>query len=134
MDGIKIWQNIITYRKAEYPNICMLVSLIICLAGSNSSVERAFSVLTLILSDRRLALRHDTIRNLMLIKCNDRNWSFDEKEQIIHNALDAYFEKRRTTIIVEEEFVEPPKKVMIVADNLSSSDSDEENAMLELGF
>ena len=101
MDGIKIWQNIITCRKAEYPNICMLASLIICLSGSNSSVERAFSVLTLILSDHRLALRHNTIRNLMLIKCNDRNWSVDEKEQIIHNALDAYLEKRRTTIIAE---------------------------------
>ena len=67
----KIWQNIVIHRKDEYPNVCLLVSLLTCLSGSNSTVERAFSFFTLLLSDRRLSLHHETMEDLMLIKCNN---------------------------------------------------------------
>eukprot|EP00795_Rhopilema_esculentum_P011494 gene11494-21711_t len=69
----KIWQKIVTRRKDEHPNVCLLVSLLTCLSGSNSTVERAFSVLTSMLSDRRLSLHHETMEDLMLIKCNNKN-------------------------------------------------------------
>ena len=75
----KIWQNIIKFRQNEYPNVCLLVSLLICLSGSNSTVKRAFSVLNLILDDRRLSLGNQAMKDIMIVKCNDRNWGFQEK-------------------------------------------------------
>ena len=42
------------YKRREFPNICLLVQIIMCLSASNSTMERAFSLLTLLLSDRRL--------------------------------------------------------------------------------
>ena len=77
-----IWQKILRYRRNEYPNICKLVSLVISMSGSNSTVERAFSVLSSILSDRRLSLAHKVMNNIMLIKANDKNWSQDERAEI----------------------------------------------------
>ena len=91
----KIWQNIVTHRKDEYPNVSLLVSLLTCLSGSNSKVERAFSVLTLLLSDRRHSLHHETMEDLMLIKCNNKNWGCQEREDIIERAFEIYMSKRR---------------------------------------
>ena len=70
-------------------------SLLTCLSGSNSTVERAFSVLTLLLSDRRLSLHHETMEDLMLIKCNNKNWGCQEREDIIERALEICMSKRR---------------------------------------
>ena len=86
----RIWQNIVTHRKDEYPNVCLLVSLLTCFSGSNSTVERAFSVLTLLLSDRRLSLHHETMEDVMLTKCNNKNWGCQEREDIIKNAFEIY--------------------------------------------
>ena len=76
----KIWQNIIKFRQNEYPNVCLLVSLLSCLSGSNSTIECAFSVLNLILGDRRLSLGNQAMKDIMIVKCNDRNWGFQEKK------------------------------------------------------
>lgn len=54
-DPKKMWQKTMLYRRKEFPNLCCIVELLTCISGSNSSVERAFSVLTLLLSDRRLS-------------------------------------------------------------------------------
>ena len=105
-----IWQNILRYRRNEYPNISKLVSLVIAMSGSNSTVERAFSLLTLILSDRRLSLKHKVINDIMLIKGNDKIWSPEEKTQLMERALDIYLSKRRVTKVLD---VEPPQKAII---------------------
>ena len=65
------------------------------ISGSNSSVERAFSVLSLLLSDRRLSMNHDLMENLLMVKCNDRAWSTKEKSDILNRAVQMYLEKRR---------------------------------------
>lgn len=82
-----VWQKMITSRKAEYPNICKLVALVICLSGSNSAVEHSFSVMKMILSDLHLSMQHRTVRDIMMINCNDRNWSVEEKEEFLNNAV-----------------------------------------------
>lgn len=47
-DAKVMWQRILTFKRLEYPNLCLLIELITCVAGSNSAVERAFSLLTLL--------------------------------------------------------------------------------------
>lgn len=46
-----VWANLIRSQQKKYPNILMLVELVICISSSNSAVERVFSTLTTLLSD-----------------------------------------------------------------------------------
>ena len=91
----KIWQNSVTHRKDEYRNVSLLVSLLACLSGPNFTVESAFFVLTLLLSDRGLCLHNETMDDLMLVKCNNKNWGCQEREDIIERAPEIYMSKRR---------------------------------------
>ena len=94
IEAIQIWKVLITKHSQQYPNLTKL-ALIISLSGSNSAVERSFSILTMILSDRRLSLQHQVMEDLMVIKCNDRNWNKEEKQNIIKKSIEIYFQKRR---------------------------------------
>ena len=90
-----IWRAILQNKRQEYPNLSILAELILCLSGSNSTVERAFSLLTLLLSDKRLSMAHVTMQDLMVISINNKIWSEGEREAITQAAVDRYMEKRR---------------------------------------
>lgn len=45
-----LWKKIINFKRDEFPNVCALAEILISISGSNSSVERAFSMLTNMLS------------------------------------------------------------------------------------
>eukprot|EP00795_Rhopilema_esculentum_P011010 gene11010-19852_t len=102
----KIWQNIVTHRKDEYPNFCLLVSLLTCLSGFNSTVEHALSVLTLMLSDGKLSLHHETMEDLMLIKYNNKSWGCQEREGIIERTLEIYMSKLKMVLTEGQPEVE----------------------------
>ncbi len=38
-DAKVMWQRILTFKRLEYPNLCLVIELITCVAGSNSAVE-----------------------------------------------------------------------------------------------
>ena len=75
----QIWQKIFQYRRSEYSNLCILAEIVMVHSGSNSSVERAFSMLTAMLNDRRLKMKLSTIESLMIVKINDKIWSAEER-------------------------------------------------------
>ena len=79
-----LWQNILSYKPKEFPNICFLAELMYCLSGSNSAVKRGFSILTMMLSDSRLKKSHDLMNFHIALKINYRNWSKKEKSEILH--------------------------------------------------
>ena len=95
----RLWQKILRYRRAEFPNLCCLIELLTCISGSNSEVERAFSILTMLLSDRRLSLDHQTMEDLMVIKVNDHAWSPQERREILESTVARYLEKRRKNVL-----------------------------------
>ena len=80
----------------EFPNLCKLASLIMSISGSNSSVERTFSVVTNILSDKRLSMRHGTINESLIVYGNDDLWTTEERTEIINCAVEIYLKKRRS--------------------------------------
>ena len=86
-----------SFKRLQFPNLCLVIELLITIAGSNSAVERAFSVLTLLLNDRRLCMTHETMENLMIVKGNDKVWTEKEKKDILARSVDIYLEKRRKT-------------------------------------
>ena len=124
----KIWQKIITFKRMEYPNFCLILEIMTCISGSNSSVERSFSTLTLLLSDRRLSMDHQTMQNLMLIKSNDRVWNPKERAEIKSRAVELYLVKRRRTKLeTGEKKNKPEDQDGIIPVESSSSDSSDDS-------
>lgn len=107
-----LWRRVLNFRRLEFPNLSLVIELITCIAGSNSSVERAFSLLTLLLNDRRLSMSHETMEDLLLTKANDSAWSEAERKGIIARAVEIYLEKRRKVQLArsEQEGEQPSKK------------------------
>ena len=125
-------------RRTEFPNLCLIASIVLSISGSNSAVERSFSILTLMLSDRRLSTSNKVLDDLMIIKGNAHNWSSSEYTEIIENALKAYMEKRRSVALLDDsvkncesddtiahlnESCEPAEKVRILDVVLPGDDS-----------
>ena len=97
-----------------------MTEIVFSLSASNSMVEGAFSLLTLLLSDKQLLLKHETIESLMKINLSDKIWIEKEKNEILERAVDVYLSKQRG-----EKIAEPPKKV-------SRMESDNENTQERL--
>ncbi|XP_064597900.1 zinc finger protein 862-like [Liolophura sinensis] len=95
VEALAMWKKMITYRRDRFPNILLIVELVMCLGMSNSVVEGGFSHLTRMLPDTRLSMNHDTMENLLLIKLNDLVFSQSEKSQVIERSLEKFMEKRR---------------------------------------
>ena len=70
MKGLKtagdLWEQVFSYKRAKYPNICAIAEIVLCVGASNSVVEKGFSQLSSMLSDRRLNLGADTMEILRL--------------------------------------------------------------------
>ena len=123
LDAKKNWKHALLHQRGEFPNLCLLSELITSISGSNSSVERAFSTLTNMLSDRCLKLKHKTIEDMLLIKANHKIWDEKEREAILDRTTEIYLQKRRRTKIDE-----PPSKVQRLSTEINiEPDSDEES-------
>ena len=71
--------------------MCLLAELMYCLSGCNSAVEIGFSILTMMLSDRKLKTLHDLINFCIVLKIKDKNWREKERSE----ALEIYLSKNR---------------------------------------
>ena len=69
-------------RRSEIPNLVKIGKLM-CFSSSNSSVKRAFNLLTMFLMDQRLTTSHDTLNAILNIKINDKVFTESEKNEIL---------------------------------------------------
>ena len=94
-----LWKNILSYKQKEFPNICLLAELMYCLSASNSAIKRGFSILTMMLSDRRLKTLHDLTNFRIALKINNRNWNdlrdLQKRSEILWWALEICLSKSR---------------------------------------
>ena len=97
-----LWKNILSYKRKEFPNICLLAELLYCPSGSNSAVERGFSILTMMLSDIRFKTSYDLMNFRIALKINDRNWTEKEGSEILRRALEIYLSKSRRKRKIDE--------------------------------
>ena len=88
-------QRILTYRRGEYKNVCLIAEICIAIGSSNSTVERGFSKLTTLLTDKRLSMSHSSMENCLLIAANATSFSSEERNDIIKSAVAKYLNKRR---------------------------------------
>ena len=91
----KMWESIINFHETQFPNLVKLISLILSISGSNSQVERTFSTVTNILSDKRLSMNHNKLEDCLVILGNDSLWKKHEKEEIIQASRELSMNKRR---------------------------------------
>ena len=64
---LAFWQMILTYRLEEFSNVCLIAEICLTIGVSNSRVERGFSKLTHLLTDKRLSMSHTSMENCLLI-------------------------------------------------------------------
>ena len=98
--------------------------MIFSISGSNSATERSFSKLTLLLTDRRTKIAHDTIRMLLSIKINDHLWSEQERDNIILEAVDLYMSAPRKKQV---DTLETSRQEKLNKPPLIEIDSDDDN-------
>ena len=122
VDSEELWKKILGFKRSEFPNVCALVEILISVSGSNSTVERAFSTLTNILTDKRLSMKHKRMEQILIISSNDKNWTIQERNEIIERAVDIYLQKRRKAIVAE-----PPSKKSCLQVTKSSENNDEDD-------
>ena len=109
--------------------MCLLVQVIFSISGSNVATARSFTILTLLLTDCRTKLAHDTIRMLLSIKINDHLWSEQERDDIISAAVDLYMSAPRKKQVDSpetnrQEKVNQPPLIEIDSDNDNESEVD----------
>ena len=123
IEGNVLRRKVFLYKKNEYPNLCILAEIVLCLSGSNSTVERAFSLLTLLLSDKRLSMSHNTMEDVILININVKLWSNVERDEIVKAAAERYLSKRRTKKVAEA----PCKKQHSECVDIDSDEDDDDD-------
>lgn len=75
-----VWSQLFKNCQKEFPNILLLVELILSLSLSNSVIERVFSMLMTFLSNCRLRLNHETVENCLLTVGNKNAWAESNNE------------------------------------------------------
>ena len=55
-----------------------MAEIVFSLSASNSMVERAFSLLTLLISAKQFSLKHKTTKSLIKIRLRDKIWTKKE--------------------------------------------------------
>ena len=128
-----LWKMVLTQRLDEFPQLGSLARLLFSISGSNSTVERAFSTLTQILTDRRISLKHKSIEDVMIIKGNDCNWTDEERNEILERAREIYYEKRQRTRLDGQPAIKKRKRNIETSIELSSDDEDEDDTRKTTG-
>ena len=86
-----------------------------------------------VLTDFRLKSTHNTLQNQMIIKCNDKNWSEIEREQLLTIATEIYMSKFRKTVTssnepavkkIADENLQETQETIESSSSSSSEDSD----------
>ena len=129
--SVEIWEKLLKYKKQTFPNMCILVELILSLAGSNSAVEHGISMLTNTLTNQHLKMSHSTLKNLILIRCNDSIWLDYERNEIIQWAAGIHLAKQRKLRVennqrkVTEQTKKKSNKRRKVTEDVESEDEEE---------
>ena len=72
-----------------------------CFSSSNASVEGAFNLLTMLVTEQRLTTSHDTLNAILNIKINDKVFTESEENEILVAAAKIFMEKCREVVFEE---------------------------------
>ena len=122
----EIWKEFCKTRQSEYPNLAKIGELMMCFSSSNSSPERTFNLLTMVLIDQRLTTSHHTQCNFKYIKINDNLFTESEKNEILVAAVKSFMEKCREAVFEENTIVsQTSEEDRITGENQDFSEEDD---------
>ena len=85
LDPLILWQRMFTAFKDQFPNILMLVEIILILPLATATVERGFSAMKRVKNDWRSCLETDILNMLLRITINGCSFDvFDPQRAIQH--------------------------------------------------
>ncbi|XP_065089895.1 uncharacterized protein LOC135711083 [Ochlerotatus camptorhynchus] len=84
-----VWKHWLS-RKNTHPELYDVATILLAVPSNQVSVERAFSALGLVLSDKRTKLSDDMLENILLIKLNKQ--LFDKILPGLYNWMDEDFQ------------------------------------------
>ena len=93
-----MWNKIFQQHNDSYPNILLVMEIILCLSCSSSNVERGFSAINRILTSSRVLLGKKHIDDLMMIRINLPTLSQLDphyEAKLVQKATDHYLQKNR---------------------------------------
>lgn len=95
---VMLWCRFLTHLKDLYPNISMVVEILVVLLASSSVVERGFSTLRRILKENRLSMKNDRLSQSLVVRCNLpvlRKLKNDYEKILIQKAVEIYLERKK---------------------------------------
>ncbi|XP_062551259.1 uncharacterized protein LOC134216373 [Armigeres subalbatus] len=68
--GYDVWKHWVN-RRDTHPELYAVASVVLAVPSNQISVERAFSALPVVMTDRRAGLGEENLRNILLVKLNE---------------------------------------------------------------
>lgn len=93
-----LWCRFISQQIELFPNICMLLEILLVMLASSSMVERGFSTLRRILRENRLSMKNDRLNQTLIVRCNLpilKKLRIDCVDKIINDAVELYLVKKK---------------------------------------
>ena len=106
-----LWCRFLTSYKHLFPNISMLIEILLVLLASSSVVERGFSTLKRNLTDTRSSLSNKRLNAILVMKTNLpqlRNLIENCDETIISEAVKLYHAKKKWRCEIRENLITHP--------------------------
>ena len=87
LDAHSLWKKIFIYRHNEFKHFCLMAEMVFSFPASNLMVERVLILLTLLLLDKQLSLKHEIIKSLIKINLSDKICIENGKNEILERAF-----------------------------------------------
>ena len=140
-NAAKLWERILQHKRDKFPNLCLLVQINICISGSNSSVQHAFSSFLEVqfISWTCLQVANENVARPTAInkRCNNKHatthkdqwWPLEQRwEILIEHALDIYIKKcRKVTLKATDQPLAKESRPGITEEEQVLITSDEDN-------
>ena len=103
-----MWCQLLTHQKELYPNVGMLLEILLVFLGSSSVVERGFSTVQRVLHENPLSMKNEWLNQSLLVHCNMAllRKLIKNCNQMITKAVDVSITKKKWHWEIE------PKRIM----------------------
>ena len=93
-----MWSRFLTQQGDLFPNMALLLEILLVLLASSSVVERGFSMLRRVLRENRLSMKNNRLSQSLIVRCNLpvlRKLINNCDDKIINNAIELYQVKKK---------------------------------------
>ena len=116
-----MWQSVISKYHTTYPNIFLVIELILSIMWASSVVERGFNAATRLFVPSRCSLGKDTVNDLLMLHIDlpvltrlDQNY----EEKLVKKALDSYIPSKYHHAASTASVAKPMQAISVQSEDL----------------